>query len=92
MFPVEAQITASAPAPFARDTARVIPRSLKLAVGFAPSSFSSTRAPTRSEITGASTSGVEPSFRVTTGSPGSSGSRSRYRSMRGGGLIESADS
>ena len=78
MLPVEAQITASAPAPFARETATVMPRSLKLPVGFVPSSFSSTRAPTRSEIAGASTSGVEPSFRVTTGSPGSSvSSRSR---------------
>src|SRR4051812_13042639 len=76
---------ASAPAPFARDTASVIPRSLKLPVGFAPSSLRSTRAPTRSDITGASTSGVEPSFRVTTGSPRASDNRSRYRSIRGGG-------
>ena len=39
VFPVEAQMIASAPDPFARDTATVIPRSLKLPVGFAPSSL-----------------------------------------------------
>ena len=77
---------ASAPAPFARETATVIPRSLKLPVGLAPSSFRWTLAPTSSETTGASTSGVDPSLRVTTGSPGSSGSRSRYRSIRGAGM------
>ena len=40
VLPVEAQMIASAPGPFARDTATVIPRSLKLPVGLAPSSFS----------------------------------------------------
>src|SRR5215213_11425082 len=37
-------------------------------------------------MTGASINGVEPSWRVTTGSSGSSGRRSRYRSMSGRGL------
>ena len=39
VLPVEAQMTASAPEPLARETATVMPRSLKLPVGFAPSSF-----------------------------------------------------
>ena len=39
VFPVEAQITALAPASFAFVTAIVIPRSLKLPVGFEPSNF-----------------------------------------------------
>ena len=77
MLPVDAQITASAPRAFARETATVIPRSLKLPVGFAPSNFSSARTPSRSERRSASISGVEPSFRVTIGSPASSGNRSR---------------
>ena len=77
VLPVEAQMIASAPAPFARETATVIPRSLKLPVGFAPSNFKYTSAPTRSESRGEWISGVEPSFRVTTGSPSSSGRWSR---------------
>ena len=39
VFPVEAQITASAPRPLARETATVIPRSLKDPVGFSPSNL-----------------------------------------------------
>src|SRR5262249_21769100 len=70
----------------ARETATVMPRSLKLPVGFAPSSLRRTRAPTRSEIVGASTSGVEPSLSVTTGSPSSSGNRPRDRSITAPGM------
>ncbi|MGN6201333.1 MAG: hypothetical protein ACTHNY_02880 [Solirubrobacterales bacterium] len=77
MLPVEAQMIASAPRPFARETATVIPRSLNEPVGFSPSNLKKARAPMRSESRGASISGVEPSLRVTTGSPGSSESRSR---------------
>src|SRR4051812_7550054 len=77
---------ASAPRPFARDTATVIPRSLKLPVGLVPSNLSHARAPIFSESRGTSISGVEPSFRVTTGSPSSSGSRSRYREISGSGI------
>ena len=39
VLPVEAQMIASAPEPLARETATVIPRSLKLPVGFAPSNL-----------------------------------------------------
>ena len=39
VLPVEAQITASAPRPFARETATVIPRSLNEPVGFSPSNL-----------------------------------------------------
>ena len=61
-----------------------MPRSLNEPVGFAPSTFSSTRAPTCSESRGASTSGVLPSFSVTTGVRSVTGSRSRYASMMPG--------
>ena len=54
-----------------------MPRSLKLPVGFMPSNFRCVSTPIRSDRRGAGTSGVEPSISVTTGSPGSSGSRSR---------------
>ena len=77
MLPVEAQITASAPSRTAAETAQVIPRSLNEPVGFAPSTFSHTSAPTRSDSRTAGTSGVEPSSSDTTGSPGSNGRRSR---------------
>ena len=42
-------MTASAPSRSAADTAQVIPRSLKEPVGLAPSIFSHTSAPTRSD-------------------------------------------
>ncbi len=74
MLPVEAQITASAPSPTAFETATVIPRSLKLPVGFMLSSLRRTSTPSRSESLGARTSGVEPSPIVTTGDSGSRGS------------------
>ena len=77
VFPVDAQITVSAPSRTAAETAHVMPRSLNDPVGFAPSSFSQTSAPTRSDSRGASTSGVEPSPSDTTGSPAANGSRSR---------------
>ena len=77
MLPVDAQSTASAPSRTAALTAQVMPRSLNEPVGLAPSIFSQTSAPTRSESTGAGTSGVEPSSSETTGSPAANGSRSR---------------
>ena len=78
VLPVEAQITASAPSrTAAAETAHVIPRSLNDPVGLAPSNFSHTSAPTRSETRSASMSGVEPSSSETTGSSGANGSRSR---------------
>ena len=77
VLPVDAQITASAPSRTAADTAQVIPRSLNDPVGLEPSSLSQTSAPTRSPMTGAGTSGVEPSPIEITGSPSANGSRSR---------------
>ncbi len=77
VFPVEAQITASEPSRTAADTAAVIPRSLNEPVGLAPSSLHHTSAPARSDSRGASTSGVEPSSRLTTGSSAANGRRSR---------------
>ena len=71
MLPVDAQITASAPSPIAADTATVMPRSLNEPVGLAPSIFSHTSAPVRSDRRGAGTSGVSPSSSVTSGSTGS---------------------
>ena len=70
-------MTASAPSRSAADTAHVIPRSLNEPVGFAPSNFSHTSAPTRSDSRVAGISGVEPSSSDTTGSPSANGSRSR---------------
>jgi len=66
VFPVEAQTIVWAPASTARETATVIPRSLNEPVGFAPSHFSHSSTPYRSESRGAGRSGVEPSPRVTT--------------------------
>src|SRR5215216_4873645 len=81
VLPVDAQITAWAPSRTAADTAHVIPRSLNEPVGLAPSSFSQTSQPARSETRSANTSGVEPSWSETTGSPSANGSRSRQRSI-----------
>src|SRR5215211_8811547 len=61
-----------------------MPRSLNDPVGLAPSTFSQTSQPVRADSTGAGTSGVPPSSRVTTGVLGPTGSRSRYRSMSPG--------
>ena len=52
-------MTAFEPSRTAAETAQVMPRSLNEPVGFAPSSFSHTSAPTRSDRRGAGTSGVE---------------------------------
>ena len=76
VLPVDAQITAFAPSRAAAETAQVIPRSLNEPVGFAPSSFRRTVAPTIAESTGARNSGVEPSCRLTSLSPTSNGRRS----------------
>src|SRR6516225_3319301 len=74
------------------EMAIVMPRSLKLPVGLAPSTLSHTRAFTRSDRRCAGTSGVPPSSRVTTGVPGSMGRKSRYSSMmpRQPGVLTSA--
>src|SRR3954447_21134106 len=82
VLPVDAHRTASAPSRTAALTAHVMPRSLNDPVGFRPSSFSHTSAPTRSLKAGARTNGVAPSPSVTMGSPGANGSRSRQRSIR----------
>ena len=78
MLPVEAQITALAPARAATEMAVVMPRSLNEPVGLRPSNFTKTRAPTRCESFSTGISGVPPSRRVTTGAPTSIGSRSSY--------------
>ena len=77
MFPVEAETTALAPSSSALDTATVIPRSLKLPVGLAPSHLSQSSQPVRSPSRLAGKSGVEPSPRLTIGVASVSGSRSR---------------
>src|ERR1700728_3611510 len=59
----------------------VMPRSLNEPVGFAPSTLRYTSHPVRAESTGAGSSGVPPSWRVITGSPAVTGSRSRYSVM-----------
>ena len=61
VLPVDAQTTALAPSSTAFEIASVMPRSLKDPVGFSPSSFKRTRAPTCSESRGASNRGVPPS-------------------------------
>ena len=82
MFPVDAHTTALAPSSTAIEIAMVMPRSLKLPVGLAPSTFSHTRAFTRSESRGAGTSGVPPSRSVTTGVRSVMGRNGRYSSIR----------
>ena len=81
VLPVDAHTTTLAPSSAAFEIATVMPRSLNDPVGFEPSSFSHTSAPTRSETCAACTSGVEPSPSVMTGSPSSNGRRSLKRSM-----------
>src|SRR3954470_18669153 len=81
VLPVEAQMIAFDPSSTALDTAIVMPRSLKDPVGLAPSTLRWTSAPVRSESTGAGTSGVLPSCRVTTGVASVTGRRSRYASI-----------
>ena len=77
MFPVDAHTTASAPSSTALDMATVIPRSLKDPVGFAPSNFSHSSTPSRSESRSARRSGVPPSPSEITGVDGPTGSLSR---------------
>src|SRR5579875_3489905 len=81
VLPVEPHTTALAPSSRALDMATVMPRSLHYPVGFAPSTFSHTWAPVLSESLGARTSGVPPSFRVTTGVLSPTGRCCRYSSM-----------
>src|SRR5690606_31068786 len=78
VFPVEAQMTASAPCSTARERATVIPRSLKEPVGFIPSNVTHTSAPVRRDRAGAGSSGVPPSPRVTTVDSSVTPSRSAY--------------
>ena len=81
VLPVDAHTTALAPSSTAMEMAIVMPRSLKLPVGLAPSTLSHTAAPTRSDSRGAGTSGVPPSSSVTTGVFSLMGRKSRYSSM-----------
>ncbi len=81
MLPVEAQTTALTPSSAALEMAIVIPRSLNEPVGFAPSSLSSTLAPTRSDSRGAVSKGVPPSSSVTTGVVAETGRKLRYSSI-----------
>src|SRR6266516_891341 len=67
VLPVEAQMIALLPCSTALDTATVMPRSLNDPVGLAPSTLRCTSQPVRAESAGAGTSGVFPSYRVTTG-------------------------
>ena len=70
-------MTAWAPSSTAFDTARVMPRSLKLAVGFMPSTFACTSRPRRSDSRGSGTRGVAPSPSETTGVASVTGRNSR---------------
>src|SRR5438132_9499346 len=80
VLPVDAHTTALAPSSTAFEIATVMPRSLNEPVGLAPSYFSQTDAPTRSERRGAGSSGVPPSSRVTTGVSALTGRSARYSS------------
>src|SRR5579863_1876131 len=81
VLPVEAQMTALAPAPAAMLIATVMPRSLNDPVGFPPSTFRYTSHPVRAESTGAGSSGVPPSRRLITGVSPVTGSQLRYSSI-----------
>src|SRR5439155_2719827 len=80
VLPVDAHTTALAPSSTALEMASVMPRSLNDPVGLRPSYFRNTRAPTRSPSLGAGSSGVPPSYRVTTGVAGPTARNSRYSS------------
>ena len=88
VLPVDAHTIAVAPSSSAFDTASVIPRSLKDPVGLVPSYLRNTSAPVSREREAERTSGVPPSWSVTTGVSGPTGSRARYSSItpRQGGL------
>src|SRR5690606_262253 len=81
VFPVDAQMTAFAPASTALLIATVMPRSLKLPVGLRPSTLRNTSQPVSWDNRAAGSSGVPPSSRVTTGVSGVTGRRSRYSSL-----------
>ena len=70
-------MTAFAPSSTALLMAIVMPRSLKDPVGLAPSTLRNTSQPVRRDSSGAGSSGVAPSWRVTTGVPALTGSRDR---------------
>src|SRR5262245_14875494 len=82
VLPVDAQMIALAPSSTALDTATVMPRSLNEPVGLAPSTLRYTSQPVRAESSGAGSSGVLPSYRVTTGVCGPTGKRSRNSSIK----------
>ena len=93
MLPVDAQITALAPAPAAMLMATVMPRSLNEPVGLAPSTLRYTSQPVRADSTGAGSSGVPPSRRVMTGVASVTGRRSWYSAITpamvpGAGVLE----
>jgi hypothetical protein len=77
VFPVEAQMIAVARFSRAFETAMVMPRSLKLPVGFPASHLSQRSIPSRGPMRVALRSGVEPSPRETMGVAAVSGRRSR---------------
>ena len=81
MLPVDAQITACAPWAAATVIAVVMPRSLNDPVGLSPSTFRYTSQPVRADSTGAGSSGVPPSCRVTGGMPGRDRQPVRYSVM-----------
>ena len=84
VFPVEAQITVETPASSAFEIASVIPRSLKLPVGFAPSHLRYSSTPSRSDRRGAEGAASSPLRATRPASTSSTGRRSRYRSMTPG--------
>src|SRR3972149_9011170 len=77
VLPVEAHTTAFEPSSTALLIASVIPRSLKEAVGFAPSYFSQTSQPVSADSGSERTSGVPPPPRGTTGGVAGAGGRAR---------------
>src|SRR5690348_2190610 len=81
VLPVDPHTTAFAPSSSAFEMATVMPRSLNDPVGLAPSTFSHTVAPTRSDNRDAGSSGVPPSWSVTTGVAPETGRKVRYSSM-----------
>ena len=83
MLPVEAQMTARAPASTALEMAIVMPRSLNEPVGLRPSYLMNTRQPrpTSALRRGEWISGVEPSLSETTGVASVTGRNSRQRAI-----------
>ena len=81
VFPVEAQMTASAPSSAAFETATVMPRSLYEPVGFDASHLSRISTPSSSDSRGARSRGVDPSPSEITGVRSETGRLERYLSM-----------